>query len=29
LTKFAKQGGRLFEPDEVLNVLRQFIAAAE
>ncbi|MFZ8956646.1 MAG: formyl transferase [Pseudohongiellaceae bacterium] len=29
LKKFAKQGGRLFEPDEVLNVLRQFIASAE
>ena len=29
LTRFAKQGGRLFEPDEVLNVMRQFIAAAE
>ena len=27
LTLFAEQGGRLFEPDEVLSVMRQFIGA--
>ena len=27
LTRFAEQGGRLFEPDEVLSVMRQFIGA--